>query len=257
LKIMNIALVETGLHWEDIGKNLAGFGKLISDTSSSFELFILPEMFSTGFTMSPEKFGREDLDVVPEWMKKLAGDTNSAIAGSSVALDENGYYNRFYLARPSGQIDHYDKHHLFRMSEEPKHYQAGENRKIFGLAGWRLCPQVCYDLRFPVWSRNCEDYDLLIYVANWPAVRQDAWNTLLKARAIENQCYVAGVNRTGSGPRMAYNGGSVVFSPKGEVISHPYQDHSSILTASPDIHSLQAFREKFPAWMDRDPFILK
>ncbi|MGM0377974.1 MAG: amidohydrolase, partial [Bacteroidota bacterium] len=225
--------------------------------SSAFEMFILPEMFSTGFTMSPEKFSREDLDVVPDWMKKLATETNSAIAGSSVALDENGYYNRFYLAHPSGKIDHYDKHHLFRMGEEQNHYQAGDKRKIFEFGDWRICPQVCYDLRFPVWSRNCEDYDLLIYVANWPAVRQDAWDALLKARAIENQCYVAGVNRIGSDPRLEYNGGSVVYSPKGEVISHPYQDHSSILTASPDIHSLQVFREKFPAWMDRDPFILK
>ena len=252
---MNIALVETGLYWEDIGKNLAYFDDLIFEVSSSYDLIILPEMFSTGFTMAPEKFSRQDLEVVPEWMKKLAAKINSAIAGSSVALDERGYFNRFYLAHPSGQIDQYDKHHLFRMGEEQKHYQSGNERKIFGLGDWRICPQVCYDLRFPVWSRNCEDYDLLVYVANWPAVRQDAWDTLLKARAIENQCYVAGVNRTGRDPRMEYNGGSVVYSPKGEVISHPSQDHSSILAASPDLHTLQAFREKFPAWMDRDPFV--
>lgn len=254
---MNIALVETSLHWEDIGKNLSRFNELISEASSAFDLFVLPEMFSTGFTMAPEKFSRQDLDVVPEWMKELSGKTNSAIAGSSVALDTKGYYNRFYLARPSGQIDYYDKHHLFRMGEEQKHYQAGDERKVFEFGDWRICPQVCYDLRFPVWSRNCEDYDLLIYVANWPAVRQDAWETLLKARAIENQCYVAGVNRIGSDPRIEYNGGSVVYSPKGEVISHPYQEHSSILVANPDLHSLEAFREKFPAWMDRDSFVFR
>jgi len=254
---MDIALVETTLYWEDIGKNLNRFDAIISEASSAFDLFILPEMFSTGFTMAPEKFSRPDLDVIPDWMKKLSEKTNSAIAGSSVALGDEGYFNRFYLAHHAGQIDHYDKHHLFRMGEEQKHYQAGDERKIFVFNDWRICPQVCYDLRFPVWSRNCEDYDLLIYVANWPAVRHDAWETLLKARAIENQCYVAGVNRTGSDPRMGYNGGSVVYSAKGEVISHSYQDHSSILTASADLHTLQAFREKFPAWMDRDPFVLK
>ncbi|MFO8002269.1 MAG: amidohydrolase [Marinilabilia sp.] len=251
---MDIALIQTELQWEDIHGNLSCFETLLTPLSRQFDLIVLPEMFSTGFTMAPEQFSREELNSIPLWMKTMARTTGSALAGSSVAVNENGYYNRFYFTTPEGAIAHYDKRHLFRMGEEQDHYLPGEERKVFSYNEWRICPMVCYDLRFPVWSRNQEDYDVLIFVANWPAVRRDAWDALLKARAIENQSYVVGVNRTGSDPRVNYNGGSVVYSPKGEVISQPSASYSYLITARIDRASLQSFREKFPAWMDRDGF---
>ncbi len=254
---MKTALIQTELAWEDIPKNLSRFEAIISRIAVDCDLIVMPEMFSVGFTMNPSVFSDDMLESIPAWMKQIANDYEVALAGSSPAAGENGYYNRFYFAAPKQSIDFYNKRHLFRMGEEQKHYRAGKERKIFQFNDWRILPQVCYDLRFPVWSRNRNDYDMMICVANWPEVRQDAWTTLLKARAIENQCYVAGVNRIGSDPNVFYNGGSVVFSPKGEIISYTSEKESSVLFASFSLDELNTFREKFPVWMDADRFFLK
>lgn len=254
---MKLTLLQPGLSWEDIEKNFQLFEHLFSEMEQITDIVVLPEMFSTGFTMEPEKFGTEELEKVPQWLQKMSDKYDFAIAGSSIACEEERYFNRFYFATPQNDIAFYDKRHLFRMGEEQNHYSAGNERKIFEYKSWRILPQVCYDLRFPVWSRNQDDYDLLIYVANWPAVRQDAWNTLLKARAIENQAYVVGVNRTGNDPRVFYDGGSAVFSPKGEVLSENVNNNLEKLSADLSMADLNAFRDKFPVWKDRDHFIIE
>jgi omega-amidase len=251
---MKIALIETDLTWENIDENLSRFESILRHVDDDCDFAVLPEMFSSGFTMNPSIFTDEDLRRIPVWMKNMANQYGMALAGSSIAPGNNGYYNRFYFVFPHGEVDFYDKRHLFRMGEEQNHYLAGSARRVFHYLNWRILPQVCYDLRFPVWSRCRNDYELLVYVANWPAVRQDVWTTLLKARAIENQCYVVGVNRSGSDPQVAYSGGSVVFSPKGEVLSEKSIRHYSIIYANIDMQILSAFREKFPAWRDADDF---
>ncbi|WP_291854940.1 amidohydrolase [Marinilabilia sp.] len=251
---MKVTLLQPSTFWEDIEKNFLLFERLFSEMEQITDLVVLPEMFPTGFTMNPEKFGADELNKVPRWLQKMSDKYDFAIAGSSIACDEERYYNRFYFATPQHDISFYDKRHLFRMGEEQNHYSAGSERKIFEYKSWRILPQVCYDLRFPVWSRNQDDYDLLIYVANWPAVRQDAWNSLLKARAIENQSFVIGVNRTGNAPDIAYKGGSVVFSPKGEVISNESSQIPDVLYADLSMDKLKSFRAKFPVWKDRDDF---
>ncbi len=253
---MKTALIQADLAWEDIGKNLSNFERLLSKIKTGCDLVLLPEMFSTGFTMNPSRFSDEELNNVPLWMQKIANDKGFALGGSSVAAGVNGYSNRFYFARPDADILFYDKRHLFRMGEEQNHYVAGTERKVFEYNGWRICPQICYDLRFPVWCRNRNDYDVLVFVADWPASRQDIWTSLLKARAIENQCYVIGVNRTGADPNVTYTGGSVVFSPKGEILSQNNPEIPFIVTADISLENLQSFRDKFPVWMDADGFTL-
>ncbi|MGQ1891908.1 amidohydrolase [Thermophagus sp. OGC60D27] len=251
---MKIALIETSLYWCDIDRNLKHFQNLIESVAPDCKMVLLPEMFSTGFTMQPEQLQDNNLQKVPLWFKEMAIKQSMAIGGSSVAHIHNNYYNRFYFAIPGGELHHYDKRHLFRMGEEQHHYTAGNERKVFDFENWRISPQICYDLRFPVWSRNRNDFDMLIYVANWPASRQDVWTTLLKARAIENQCYVAGVNRTGTDPQVGYAGGSVVYSPKGESVSYAADINPSIIYADINLEELNRFRQKFPAWKDADDF---
>lgn len=254
---MKVTLLQPGLSWEDIDKNFLLFERLFSEMKEGCDMVVLPEMFSTGFTMNPEQFGAEELAKVPEWLQNMSDKYDFAIAASSIAREGKANFNRFYFATPQNDISFYDKRHLFRMGEEQDHYSAGSERKIFEYKSWRILPQVCYDLRFPVWSRNKDDYDVMIYVANWPAVRQDTWNALLKARAIENQSYVIGVNRTGNDPRVFYDGGSVVFSPKGEVISENARNKTEELYADLSMNDLNAFREKFPVWKDRDNFFIE
>lgn len=253
---MNIALIEKELHWENIPMNLSSFEETLQKLDKGYRMVVLPEMFSTGFTMNPWKFTSKELERVPDWMNKMATTLKICVCGSSIAKDGNGYYNRFYFAFPDGALVWYDKKHLFRMGKEPEAYKAGGQRKVFDFEGWRILPQVCYDLRFPVWNRNQDDYDMAIYVANWPAARKDAWLTLLKARAIENQCYVVGVNRIGSDPNVPYDGGTVVFSPKGEEVSQMVDEEWGIISANLNLDALNDFRKKFPVWKDRDSFSL-
>lgn len=253
---MKISLIQTDIAWEKPDSNLTHFESILSRVDEDSELVVLPEMFPMGFSMNPASFPDDKLAEIPVWMKYMADKGGFGVMGSSIAAGANGHYNRLYFTLPGERVEFYDKRHLFRMGEEQNHYLPGQERKVFYYKGWRICPQVCYDLRFPVWSRNRNDYDLLVYVANWPAARQDAWDTLLKARAIENQCFVVGVNRTGADPRVSYAGGSVVFSPKGEVLSQASPKHSDIFTATIDLDELRTYREKFPAWMDADDFTI-
>ena len=254
---MKIALIEKTLDWENIPANLSAFKNVLHRVDALCQMVVLPEMFSTGFSMHPERFSSSELNSVPEWMLKMASIFNILVCGSSIAKERAGYFNRFYFAFPDGSLQWYDKRHLFRMGEENNAYLPGKKRVVVQYDGWRILPQVCYDIRFPVWNRNLDDYDLAIYVANWPSARKEVWTTLLKARAIENQCYVVGVNRIGTDPNVSYHGDSVVFSPKGEKLSIKMDAGNEIITADLSLEELIAFREKFPVWKDRDAFRLE
>jgi omega-amidase len=261
---MKVTLVQTALHWEDREKNLSHFSNLLKGVKETGELIVLPEMFSTGFTMDPEK-NAEDDGMTLQWMKEQASLKNSVITGSVAVKESSKFYNRLYWVHPSGEYGVYDKRHLFRMAHEDEHYTAGTKKIISKIGEWKICPQVCYDLRFPVWSRNrfnretsAWDYDVLIYVANWPAVRKSPWKQLLPARAIENQCYVVGVNRIGKdGNGFEHSGDSVVINPRGEVISNIAADEETISTIKLDRGYLDEFRRLFPVGLDADDFELK
>lgn len=266
---MNVTLIQTHLHWEDIEMNLQHFDKLIASLSSPTNLIVLPEMFTTGFTMKPEKNAEENLGIGFEFMKKMAQQKNAVITGSIATKENAYYYNRLYWVEPNGTNDAYDKRHLFRMAKEDEHYTAGTKKIIKEINGWKICPLICYDLRFPVWSRNRFtkdevgstngkwDYDVLIYVANWPEVRNYAWKQLLIARAIENQCYVIGVNRIGKdGNDFAHSGDSMVINPRGEIISKTKANEESVEMVKLDKDYLDEFRKTFPVGLDSDDFIL-
>lgn len=209
---MKISLIQTSLIWEDAEANRNNFEKLINGIAEATDIIVLPEMFATGFTMEPAICAEPMDGKTVNWMKEMAAFKDSAVTGSLV-IEENGkYYNRLLFVLPDGEIKFYDKRHLFSLAGEEKAYTAGAERLIVEYREWKICPLVCYDLRFPVFSRNTEAFDLLLYVANWPSPRLVAWNALLKARAIENMCYVAGVNRVG----IDSNG-------------HEYPGHSQVL----------------------------
>jgi predicted amidohydrolase len=252
---MDILLLQTNITWEAPKKNRDHALKLI-ETSPSADLIILPEMFTTGFCTSPkgvaEKANTETLD----WMLKVAKDKNSAIAGS-VATEDNGrYFNRFYFVKPDGSYATYDKRHLFTFAGEDKEYAAGKDRVIVEYKGVRILLQICYDLRFPVFARNKGDYDMIIYVASWPISRIEVWNTLLRARAMENVCYVAGVNRTGTDPNCQYNGGTVLLDYIGKPIVASEFGKEEAVVGKLDMSSLVDFRKKFSALQDADEFIM-
>ncbi len=216
------------------------------------DLYILPEMFSTGFCTQPEGMAESTNSETLRWMQRTAAELDSAIAGS-IAVEEDGkFYNRFYFVHPDGTVDHYDKKHLFTFGGEHKHFTAGNERVVVNFRGTRILLEVCYDLRFPIWSRNHGDYDMIIYVASWPTPRVEAWNALLVARAIENQCYVAGVNRVGTDPNCEYCGGSVIIDPYGKTIAACKRGKEEAASAEIDLAALEAFREKFPVLKDAD-----
>ena len=194
---MKIALFQTNLIWENPASNRTFIEEHFINERESFDLFVLPEMFTTGFTMNPENVAETMNGQTINWMKSLALKKDCAICGSLVVQENNKYYNRFIFVHPNGKIDFYDKRHLFSLAGENEKYSKGNKKIIIDYKGWKICPQVCYDLRFPAFSRNYENYDLLLYVANWPKPRTNAWDALLKARAIENMCYIVGVNRIG------------------------------------------------------------
>lgn len=194
---MKIALFQTNLIWENPTSNRAFIEEHFINETESFDLFVLPEMFTTGFTMNPENVAETMNGQTINWMKSLALKKDCAICGSLVIQENNRYYNRFIFVHPNGKIDFYNKRHLFSLAGEHEKYSKGNEKVVIDFKGWKICPQVCYDLRFPAFSRNHEDYDLLLYVANWPKPRTNAWDILLKARAVENMCYTIGVNRIG------------------------------------------------------------
>ncbi|MDG1476262.1 MAG: amidohydrolase [Vicingaceae bacterium] len=259
---LNVSIIQSELHWENVGQNLEMFAQKIDEISKPTDIIVLPEMFNTGFSMDSEKLAETMSGKTVAWMKAQANKADSVITGSLIVEEEGAFYNRLIWAVPNGEIQVYDKRHLFRMAGEHNYFSAGEKRLIVNYKGWRICPLICYDLRFPVWSRNTSKndspaYDCLIYVANWPAVRKQPWSKLLEARAIENQCYVVGVNRVGEdGKRITYTGNSVVVNPKGDVISNIAENTNTSESVDLFLSELNDFREKFPVSMDGDEFTL-
>ncbi len=258
LSELRVTLVQSELFWHEPVKNRAMFADKLAPLAGKTDLVILPEMFTTGFSMEPESIAEVADQKTLQWMQQQSSSISAVLCGSVAVKDDAGCYNRFYWVEPDGQWQSYDKHHLFRMAGEHKHYQAGQSRDVIHYKGWRIFPQICYDLRFPVWSRNRNRYDLAIYVANWPEVREHPWQVLLQARAIENLCYVAGVNRVGiDGNGYKYSGRSALIDFKG----HSSGDHDGgeafVETYPIDLNELRGFREAFPAFEDADDFILK
>jgi predicted amidohydrolase len=212
-------------------------------------------MFTTGFAMDAGESALPEQQVV-DWLHGWASKSNALVGGSVALKTTEGAVNRFLLVEPNGRVHAYDKRHLFRMAGEHLHYQAGKKREIFEWRGWRILPQICYDLRFPVWSRYQQDYDLALYVANWPAPRSKHWQTLLAARAIENQVYVAGCNRVGEdGNGLNYSGDSLILSPQGETLAQAEPGAAARLDAELSLENLQSYRSAFPAWRDADSFL--
>ncbi len=253
---LKICFLQTEIFWHDRQKNRQMLEEKARQEGSDYDILILPEMFDTGFSMMPEKIKEQTASITTRWMLDLANGLKSAICGSVMEQVDGRYYNRFYWASPEGNLLHYDKKHLFRMGREPRHYSAGSEKIIISYKGWKILPLICYDLRFPVWSANTTEngnpaYDILIYVANWPGSRKDAWISLLKARALENQAYCIGVNRVGRDKNnLLYSGDSVAFNYRGEAFNQcaPHLENSSIFTASRE--HLHKFREKFPVYKD-------
>lgn len=254
-----VSIVQQPLAWHDARANRAHFAAVLAPLAGETDLVILPEMFTTGFTMKPAQFAEPADGATRAWLLEQARILDAAVGGS-VAVDDNGqYFNRFMVALPGGPTYWYDKRHLFRMAGEHRKYDGGDHALIIEWRGARLCPLVCYDLRFPVWSRRrpALDYDLLIYAANWPAARRDAWMTLLRARAIENQAYVAGVNRIGEdGNGIAHLGDSVVLDYTGQPLLELH-DGARAATVTLDLAGLRGWRDKFPAHLDADAFTLE
>jgi predicted amidohydrolase len=261
---LRITLIQSDIYWEDTDANLAAFEEKIWQSGQNTDVIVLPEMFTTGFTMSAPKLAEHMNMRTFKWMRQMADQTGALILGSYIVNVHDRYFNRLLWMEPGGNYKTYDKRHLFRMAGEHKTYSSGESLLVATWKGWRICPLICYDLRFPVWSRNTYDasarrlnYDLLLYVASWPTARIEAWSALLKARAIENLSYVVGVNRVGvDGNSIEYNGNSSIISPKGEVIFSS-EGVEAIKTLQLSANSLQAFRDKFPAYYDADEFSIE
>lgn len=259
---VKIALVQTSLYWHDRSANLAMLEEKIWSLKGQVDLIILPEMFTTGFSMEAEKLAEPMNFTTTKWLRQMASQCQAVVSGSIIVQEGKDFYNRLLWVTPEGEVEHYDKRHLFRMADEDHHYSMGKERKVFSLKGWKILPQVCYDLRFPVWSRNGTDqsgqmqYDLAFYIASWPAARESAWDALLKARAIENLCYAIGVNRVGEdGNGIAYSGHSAAYDFKGNTLAFS-SEKEEVIVLELGYEELVKYREKFPAWMDADRFQL-
>jgi predicted amidohydrolase len=246
------------LFWEDKTKNLQLFDRAISGIKPGTHLIVLPEMFNTGFSMQSAQLAEPMGGPSMQWMMEKAANTNAAIAGSLIIEEDKKYYNRFVFMLPDGHYHYYDKRHLFRMGNEHLHYSPGLHSTIVNYLGWKINLQVCYDLRFPVWSRNKffdKGYDLMIYVANWPERRNSAWKTLLMARAIENQCYVLGVNRVGvDGNGVNHTGDSGIINFNGQVLHACKPNRPEVVTRVLDKEELEKYRIDFPVGLDADRF---
>jgi predicted amidohydrolase len=254
--MLNITLIQTDIYWQDITANLSYLEEKIFNLSGT-DLIVLPEMFPTGFTMDTHQFAQPINMTVIKWLVQMAKQTNACIIGSYAVSEAEKYYNRLIVMYPDGKYFYYDKKHLFRMGDEHLHYTAGVQRIIVDIKGWKICPLICYDLRFPVWSRNTPPYyDLLLYVANFPSSSAHVWQTLLQARAIENWCYTVGVNRVGTDGRdIAYSGNSMIVNYKGEITAQA-GEVENIIHFTLDKTALTEFRNKFPAYLDADKFTI-
>lgn len=256
MKDLKLTLIQSDIHWHQVEANLAMFEEKIWQISEATDVIVLPEMFQTGFTMETSLAEPMNLTTF-KWMKQMAAQKDAAVTGSYIVKASGKVFNRLIWMQPDGQYYTYDKRHLFRMADEHNHFDEGESKLIVAWRGWNICPLVCYDLRFPVWSRNVNlEYDLLLYVANWPAARVSAWDALLKARAIENVAYSAGLNRLGEdGKGIAYNGHTSAYGPKGETLL--FSKAEDLLYVTLGRKDLDRFREKFPAQLDADQFDIK
>lgn len=274
MSTLTITTIQSNLIWEEKQANLRLLEKKIAGIEEKTEIVVLPEMFNTGFSMKPELLSETMDGESVEWMKKVSRDYGIVLTGSLMIAEEGKYYNRLVWMLPNGHYGHYDKRHLFAFGNEDKHYSPGNKRLIASVKGWKINLQVCYDLRFPVWARNrvfdsaqtpegststppsTPEYDVLIYVANWPERRSHAWKTLLCARAIENQCYVVGVNRVGSdGNNVYHSGNSLIIDPLGQVLYH-MADEEDVNTITLQKEMLDDVRDKFPFWKDADDFLI-
>jgi omega-amidase len=260
MKNLQLALVQQVILPKNPLHNLQVYEKAMQHTFSQFstpvDLIILPEVFTTGFCANARNYAEQVDGVAYEWMAQQAKKYQAVVTGSLVVKENNNYFNRLVWMRPDGSYLHYNKRHLFRMGGEHTRYATGKDKLLVELKGWRILPLICYDLRFPVWSRNCNDYDLAIYVANWPSVRALHWNRLLQARAIENLSYVVGVNRVGMDEAgQHYAGDSSIFGPAGELIASSQE--ATIICTELYADRLHEYREKFPAHLDADEFSLK
>ncbi|MFV9549838.1 amidohydrolase [Algibacter sp. PT7-4] len=252
---LKVALIQANLVWENPEENRINFTKKINSLPTEIDVVVLPEMFTTGFTMHALVVAETMQGKTVTWLKDLAKNNNIAIVGSLVILENNNYYNRLLFVEPSGFVSIYNKRHTFTLVGEQKTYSAGKEKLIVNYKGWKICPLICYDLRFPVWARNIEDYDVLLYVANWPKPRISAWDALLKARAIENMAYCIGVNRVGvDGLNSVYSGHSAVYNVLGEQIANlaPNEDGVSVVVLQ-QTH-IKAYRNKLKFLDDRDNF---
>lgn len=255
---LTITLIQPDMQWQNPAENRAMYEQLMDQHAAGTDLVLLPEMFSTGFTMDSRTAAEPMGGETCQWLQQQALQRGIAITGSLAIEAGNGYVNRMIFTFPDGSQTFYDKRHLFRMAGEHERYQPGEKRVIVDYKGWKILLQVCYDLRFPVFSRNCNDYDLALYVANWPSPRRQPWRKLLQARAIENLCYVAGVNRVGTDANgHDYSGDSLLVDFRGELLidrepGTPFCESFSLSAAE-----LSDFKQKFPAWMDADSFTIQ
>lgn len=254
---LTVALLQTSLVWENREQGLASIQERLEKEAPVADLIVLPEMFTTGFTMNARENAEKMDGPAVTWMQDYSRKHQCWISGSLIIQEDDRYYNRLVVAGPDGLNGWYDKRHLFRMAGEDQVYQAGKSKLITNIRGWKVSFWICYDLRFPVWIRNRnQEYDAAVFVANWPERRASHWSSLLKARAIENQCCLAGVNRIGSdGNSIPYSGGSVLLNAQGEPISNGNSEDGWV-TGEWDAAALRDYREKFPAWKDADDFLL-
>ncbi len=255
---LTFTLIQTNLFWENKEANLRLLKEKINAIEQKTEIVVLPEMFSTGFSMNPEQLAETMNGTTIEWMKKIAIQKKIILTGSLIIKENNCFYNRLVWMLPNGNLGYYDKRHCFAFAGEHEKYTAGNKRLITSVKGWKINVQICYDLRFPVWARqkvtDAPEYDVLLYVANWPEKRNYAWKSLLVARAIENQCYVIGVNRVGNdGNEMYHSGDSMVINPLGEILYHKAREED-IFTIKLNKANIDEVRNKFPFWKDADNF---
>jgi omega-amidase len=255
---LKVALIQANIVWENPIQNRVNFSEKINAISEDVDLIVLPEMLTSGFTMNAESVSESMTGETIMWLKKLAKEKNTAIVGSLVITENDSYYNRCIFVHPDGDIDTYDKRHTFTLAGEHKMYNAGKTKTIINYKGWSICPLVCYDLRFPVWARNVENYDLLLYVANWPKPRINAWDTLLKARAIENMTYCVGVNRVGlDANNYEYPGHSACYDVLGNRMDNIPFDKEGTEVVNLDKKHIKKYREKLNFLNDKDQFSLE
>jgi len=254
---LTLALIQADIFWHQPEKNRSLFSDKINQLSEIPDLILLPEMFSTGFSMTPKLVAETMEGPTVNWMKATALKTGAAIGGSLIISENDYYYNRFVFVYPSGKTICYDKRHLFSLAGEHEVYSAGTSKEIIDYKSWKICPLICYDLRFPVWSRNVDNYDLLVYVANWPKPRISAWDALLKARAIENMSYTVGVNRVGvDANKFEYIGHSAAYNALGEPLTSTTEEHETVLMVTLEKPHLEKMRSRLNFLNDKDQFSL-